>query len=128
MHDVNLTINPGETIAVVGASGAGKTTVAALLARLRVPDAGQVLVDGYPVSQLSDSERIARIATVSQDVHVFSACSANGGSPQGKGFATRQGAQRAGLVTKGLSCDQLVVLWSPSAEDWVTCRQSRGWT
>jgi ATP-binding cassette subfamily C protein len=72
VRNVNLTINPGETVAIVGASGAGKTTVAALLAGLRVPDAGQVLVDGYPVSQLSDSERIARLAMVSQEVHVFS--------------------------------------------------------
>ena len=59
-------------MAIVGASGAGKTTVAALVAGLRVPDAGQVLVDGHPVSRLSDRERIARIATVSQEVHVFS--------------------------------------------------------
>ncbi len=72
VRNVDLTINPGETVAIVGASGAGKTTVAALLAGLRVPDAGEVLVDGYPVSRLSDSERIARIATVSQEVHVFS--------------------------------------------------------
>ena len=72
VRNVDLTINPGETVAIVGASGAGKTTVAALLAGLRVPDAGEVLVDGYPVSQLSDSERIARLATVSQEVHVFS--------------------------------------------------------
>ena len=72
VRNVNLMINPGETVAIVGASGAGKTTVAALLAGLRVPDAGEVLVDGYPVSRLSDRERIARIATVSQEVHVFS--------------------------------------------------------
>ena len=72
VRNVDLMINPGETVAIVGASGAGKTTVAALLAGLRIPDAGEVLVDGYPVSQLSDRERIARIATVSQEVHVFS--------------------------------------------------------
>ncbi|GAA3708775.1 ABC transporter transmembrane domain-containing protein [Microlunatus aurantiacus] len=69
---VDLTIDPGETVAVVGASGAGKTTVAALVAGLRVPDSGVVLVDGHPVSRLSDRERVARIATVSQEVHVFS--------------------------------------------------------
>ena len=72
VRNVDLTINPGETVAIVGASGAGKTTVAALLAGLRVPDEGEVLVDGYPVSRLSDAERIARLATVSQEVHVFS--------------------------------------------------------
>ena len=37
-----------------------------------MPDRGDVLVDGYPVSSLSDRERIARLATVSQEVHVFS--------------------------------------------------------
>ncbi len=72
VRDVELVIEPGRTVALVGASGAGKTTVAALVAGLRVPDAGQVLVDGYPVSALSDRDRIARLAMVSQEVHVFS--------------------------------------------------------
>lgn len=72
VRTINLDIEPGETVALVGASGAGKTTVAALLAGLRVPDEGQVLVDGYPISSLSDRERIARLAMVSQEVHVFS--------------------------------------------------------
>ena len=72
VRDVSLTIGPGETVALVGASGAGKTTVAALVAGLRVPDRGEVLGDGHQVSALSDRERIARLATVSQEVHVFS--------------------------------------------------------
>ena len=72
VKDVSLTIKPGEMVAVVGASGAGKTTVAALLAGLRVPDSGTVKVDGVEVTSLSDSERVARLAMVSQEVHVFS--------------------------------------------------------
>ncbi|MCK0089780.1 ABC transporter ATP-binding protein [Rhodococcus sp. HNM0563] len=72
VRDIDVTIGPGETVAIVGASGAGKTTVAALVAGLRVPDAGVVLVDDRPVSSLSDRERIARLAMVSQEVHVFS--------------------------------------------------------
>jgi ATP-binding cassette subfamily C protein len=72
VRSIDITIDPGETVAIVGASGAGKTTVAALVAGLRVPDAGEVLVDGHPVSSLSDRERIARLAMVSQEVHVFS--------------------------------------------------------
>ena len=72
VRDIDFTIDPGETVAIVGASGAGKTTVAALLAGLLVPDAGEVLVDGHPVSSLSDRERIARLAMVSQEVHLFS--------------------------------------------------------
>lgn len=72
VKDVSLSIRPGETLALVGASGAGKTTVAALVAGLRVPDEGTVTVDGVAVSELSDAERVARLAMISQDVHVFS--------------------------------------------------------
>ncbi|WP_296203713.1 ABC transporter ATP-binding protein [uncultured Corynebacterium sp.] len=72
VEDVNLRVQPGQKIALVGASGAGKTTVAALVAGLRVPDAGHVTVDGVEVSALSDRERVARLALISQEVHVFS--------------------------------------------------------
>ena len=72
VEGLNLAIKPGETVALVGASGAGKSTVAALLAGLRVPDEGTVLVDGVEVALLSDAERIQRLALVSQEVHVFS--------------------------------------------------------
>ncbi|MEJ4119901.1 ABC transporter ATP-binding protein [Corynebacterium marquesiae] len=72
VQEVNLKLPAGHTVALVGASGAGKTTVAALLAGLRVPAAGTVLVDGVEVSALSDSERVARLAMISQEVHVFS--------------------------------------------------------
>ena len=72
VRDIDFSVDPGQTVAIVGASGAGKTTVAALLAGLLVPDRGEVLVDDLPVSSLSDRERLARLATVSQEVHVFS--------------------------------------------------------
>ena len=72
VHDVSLELPVGHTVALVGASGAGKTTVAALFAGLRVPEEGQVLVDGVEVSALSDTERVARLAMVTQEVHVFS--------------------------------------------------------
>lgn len=72
VEDVSAELKPGQTLALVGASGAGKTTVAALLAGLRVPDAGSVRIDGVEVSQLSDAERVTRLAMVSQDVYVFS--------------------------------------------------------
>ncbi|AGP29999.1 ABC transporter ATP-binding protein [Corynebacterium terpenotabidum] len=70
--DVTFRIAPGRTVALVGASGAGKTTVATLLAGLREPVSGSVTVDGVPVTALSDAERAARLALVSQEVHVFS--------------------------------------------------------
>lgn len=72
VEEFDLHIPAGDTVALVGASGAGKTTVAALLAGLRVPDTGTVSIDGVPVSALSDEERGTRLAMISQDVHVFS--------------------------------------------------------
>lgn len=72
VKDLSLEIQPQQTVALVGASGAGKTTVAALLAGMRVPDSGEVSVDGVSVSVLSDSERVARLAMISQEVYVFS--------------------------------------------------------
>jgi ATP-binding cassette subfamily C protein len=72
VEDVSFTIEPGRTVALVGSSGAGKTTVATLLAGLREPTAGSVTVDGIPVTALSDDERAARLALVSQEVHTFS--------------------------------------------------------
>ena len=71
VDDVSLSIAPGQTVALVGASGAGKTTVASLLMGLRIPDSGEVLVAGVPVSLLSDAQRAALIAMVSQEVHTF---------------------------------------------------------
>lgn len=72
VEDVTFTIEPGRTVALVGSSGAGKTTVATLLAGLREPTTGTVTVDGVPVTALSDDERAARLALVSQEVHTFS--------------------------------------------------------
>lgn len=72
VDDISIHLHPGDMVALVGVSGAGKTTVAALLAGLRVPDEGTVTVDGVEVSHLSDTERVARLAMISQDVHVFS--------------------------------------------------------
>lgn len=52
LDDVDLTVPGGATVAVVGHSGAGKSVLAALAARLRDPDDGQVLLDGVPLAEL----------------------------------------------------------------------------
>ncbi|SSC23721.1 ABC transporter type 1, transmembrane domain, partial [Klenkia terrae] len=64
--DVDLALAPGERVALVGASGAGKTTLASVLAGGLDPAAGQVLLDGEPVADLR-----AQVGLVSQEVHVF---------------------------------------------------------
>jgi len=71
LADVELRIGPGERVALVGASGAGKTTLAAVLAGALEPTAGQVLVDGIPGGQLPGRGLRDQVALVSQEVHVF---------------------------------------------------------
>ncbi|MEV2261510.1 ABC transporter ATP-binding protein [Streptomyces anulatus] len=68
---VSLTVEPGETVAVVGASGAGKTTLAKILAGVLTPDSGRVLLDGVPLAELPADVLRRRIVLVSQEVHVF---------------------------------------------------------
>ncbi|GKS85514.1 lipid A export permease/ATP-binding protein MsbA [Acidovorax sp. SUPP1855] len=68
---VNLTVHPGETVALVGPSGAGKTTLVNLLPRFIAPSAGQVLLDGQPVSHWNLQALRSQFAMVSQDVVMF---------------------------------------------------------
>lgn len=67
---VSLTVPPGRRVAVVGASGAGKTTLGAAIARRIVPTAGSIEIGGVPLAQVDDSPRLP-VALVSQEVHVF---------------------------------------------------------
>ena len=71
LKDINLTIAPGETVALVGASGAGKTTVANLVPSFYRPSNGRVRLDGHDVAQLKLASLRANIAFVSQDVVLF---------------------------------------------------------
>ncbi len=68
---VTLTIAPGETVALVGASGAGKTTMANLVPCFYRPTAGRVLLDGHDIATLRLASLRANIALVSQDVVLF---------------------------------------------------------
>ncbi|MCU1394696.1 MAG: putative transporter permease/ATP-binding protein [Ilumatobacteraceae bacterium] len=71
LHDLNLSIAPGETVALVGASGAGKTTLASLITRLYDVTDGAVRVDGNDVRILTGESLRAAIGVVSQDPHLF---------------------------------------------------------
>jgi ABC-type multidrug transport system fused ATPase/permease subunit len=73
LHDVSFTAEPGETIALVGASGAGKSTAAKLLLRFHDPSAGRVTLDGIDLRELSLHELRDNIAVVLQETLVFHA-------------------------------------------------------
>ena len=73
LKNFSLDVAPGETIALVGPSGAGKTTVFQLLLRFYDPQAGQVMLDGVDLRQADPSEARSKIGLVPQDPVIFAA-------------------------------------------------------
>jgi subfamily B ATP-binding cassette protein MsbA len=71
LNGVSLTIQPGQTVALVGPSGSGKTTLANLLPRFLDPTSGQVRLDGVPLKDWSLASLRNQVAYVSQDVVMF---------------------------------------------------------
>ncbi|MCW2801307.1 MAG: putative multidrug export ATP-binding/permease protein, partial [Aeromicrobium sp.] len=72
LHGINLDIKPGETIAIVGATGSGKTALTALIPRLRDVTGGRVLVDGVDVRELTLESLRTIVATAFEDPTLFS--------------------------------------------------------
>jgi len=71
LHDVGLTVAPGERLALVGPSGAGKSTLGRLVAGIDRPRLGTVMVGGRSVADLGPQERRRRVVMVTQEHHVF---------------------------------------------------------
>lgn len=71
LDDVTLVVNPGETLAIVGATGAGKSTIANLVARFWDPESGAVRLDGIDVKNLRKRDLRRHVALVLQDVFLF---------------------------------------------------------
>jgi ATP-binding cassette subfamily C protein len=67
LTDISLRVEPGQRVALVGSTGAGKTTAASIAAGLLRPDAGTALIGGVPAADLPRS----RVAVISQETHVF---------------------------------------------------------
>jgi ABC-type multidrug transport system fused ATPase/permease subunit len=72
LHNLDLTIEPGERVALLGANGAGKSTVLSLIAGLLQPSRGRLLIDGIPLGDLPLEWRHRQIAVVLQDTFLFS--------------------------------------------------------
>ncbi|MFF7447063.1 MULTISPECIES: ABC transporter transmembrane domain-containing protein [unclassified Streptomyces] len=71
LHGVDLTVRPGERLAVVGPSGAGKTTLSRLVAGVDAPTEGTVTVGGVPVVELGPEQLRRQVVLVTQEHHVF---------------------------------------------------------
>jgi ATP-binding cassette subfamily B protein len=71
LHGVSFRAEPGEMIALVGPSGAGKTTISQLVPRIYDVTAGQVLVGGHDVREVTQQSLRDRIGVVSQEAHMF---------------------------------------------------------
>jgi len=84
-----LSMHPGQTIALVGSSGAGKTTVANTLLRFATPNSGQILLDGTPIEDLKLKSLRKHFAVVSQDIVLF-----DGSVAQNVAYASPLGVDR----------------------------------
>ena len=72
LHDICLTVQPGQTVALVGGSGCGKTTLIKLLENFYAPDAGEILLGGAPLGQLSNYDLRRQFSCIPQDAQLTS--------------------------------------------------------
>ncbi len=71
LEDINFHVAPGKLVALVGPSGAGKTTLTYLIPRLYDPTAGQILIDGHDLRAVSLESLSSQIGIVTQETHLF---------------------------------------------------------
>lgn len=71
LRDIDLTVEPGGTLAVVGPTGAGKSTLALLLARIYDPDEGSIEIDGTDLRSISNEELRSLVTIVPQETYLF---------------------------------------------------------
>ena len=72
LSNINLTINKGEKVAIVGSSGSGKTTLVNLLSRMYDTDSGEILIDGVPIKNIKLHDLRTLFGTVTQESILFS--------------------------------------------------------
>jgi subfamily B ATP-binding cassette protein MsbA len=95
LHDIDLTVTAGTTVALVGQSGSGKSTLVSLLPRFYDPSAGAVLLDGRDVREYSMRDLRRQISLVSQEVVLFDGSIANNVAYGALAGASRADIERA---------------------------------
>jgi ABC-type multidrug transport system fused ATPase/permease subunit len=98
LHDVNLVVEPGKTVALVGPTGAGKTSIANLIARFYEPTEGAVLIDGWDVRRVTQQSLRRQMGLVPQDPFLFSGTIADNirfGCPEADDHAVEEAARLA---------------------------------
>ncbi len=73
LRGVSFSLDPGKTLGLLGRTGSGKTTITRLLFRLYDPQAGDIRLDGTPITKLRAADLRSRVALVTQDVQIFHA-------------------------------------------------------
>jgi ABC-type multidrug transport system fused ATPase/permease subunit len=100
IQDLSLAVSAGETVVMVGDSGAGKSTVARLLLRFYDPTRGQVLLNGVPLPELGRDDLYRVVTYVSQDVYLFDETlefNIKMGKPAASDHEVREAIRAAGL-------------------------------
>lgn len=94
LRDISFQAEHGSTIALVGASGGGKTTISALIPRFYAPDAGDIKIDGHNISDLTLESLRRNIALVSQEIVLF-----NDTVEANIAFGSRDGVSREAVIS-----------------------------
>ena len=97
LHDVSFVAHPGQTVAIVGATGSGKSTLISMIPRLFDPTEGVVLLDGVPLVDYDPRELRSRIGVVPQDTFLFSETIGTNialGLPEGQAPASGEPGER----------------------------------
>jgi ATP-binding cassette subfamily B protein len=100
IQNFNLTVKPGEKVAVIGRTGSGKSTLAQLLIRMYDPQEGQILLDGADIRGVKLEDLRTQISYVPQDVFLFSDTITNNirfGTPEANEESVRRAARQASV-------------------------------
>lgn len=101
LERVSLSAEPGETVALVGATGSGKSTLVNLIAKLWLPDAGRITIDGHDLAQITSSSLHSQLAMVTQDNFLFTGTVLENirfGRPTASEDQVRDAAARLGVL------------------------------